>query len=482
VPIRRRIQSGGVAIDFAAIRAELGIRADYPAEAVAEAVKVAGDPPVNPRDATGIPFVTVDPPGSKDLDQAVHLERLPDGGFRVHYAIADVAEFVRPGGPIDIESRRRGQTFYSPDTRTPLHPLELSEGAASLLPGEVRPAVLWTIELDPDGAPTEIHVERAEVRSVAQLDYPSLQDDVEAGRAHSSVALLPEIGRLRQATGKARHAITLNRPDVEVVPTDDGRWTLALRPQVPVEEWNAEISLLTGMCAADMMTRAKVGLLRTLPPPDARAVATLRGSAKALGISWPSGALPGDVIADLHLTDPRAAAFLEDAVLLLRGAGYTWFDGRIPDHPGHAGVGANYAHVTAPLRRLVDRYATEVCLALQAGTPIPDWVSADADAVIQAMTESDRTAGALDRACAAAVSAFLLAVRIGEEFGAVVVQLEQKSGGVRATVVLDDWPIRAYCAGAGLTEGTRIRVRVVSADPDAHQYTVEPVVAGSDRQ
>ena len=479
--IRRRIRSGGVSIDFGAIRAELGIPTGYPAGAVAEAVEVAGRPPVNPRDATGIPFVTVDPPGAKDLDQAVHLERLPDG-FRVHYAIADVAGFVRPGGPIDVESHRRGETLYSPDIRTPLHPVELSEGAASLLPGEVRPAVLWTIELDGAGAPTQSHVERAQVRSLAQLDYPGLQDDVDAGHPHPSVALLPEIGALRQAAGKARHAITLNRPDVEVVPADDGHWTLALRPQAPVEEWNAEISLLTGMCAADMMVRAKVGLLRTLPPPDDRAVATLRASAKALGIPWPKDAPPGDVIAGLDLTDPRAAAFLEDAVRLLRGAGYTWFDGRIPEHPGHAGVGANYAHVTAPLRRLVDRYATEVCLSLQAGAPIPDWVSQDADAVTQAMTESDRTAGALDRACTAAVSAFLLAERIGEHFGAVVVQLERKGGDLRATVVLDDWPVRAYCAGAGLTEGTRITVRVISADPDAHQYAVEPVVAGSDRQ
>ena len=152
---------------------------------------------------------------------------------------------------------------------------------------------------------------------------------------------------------------------------DDGHWTLALRPKVPVEEWNAEISLLTGMCAADMMIRAEVGLLRTLPPPDDRAVATLRTSAKALGIPWSSGALPGDVIAALDLTDPRAAAFLEDAVRLLRGAGYAWFDGRVPAHPGMRASGANYAHVTAPLRRLVDRYATEVCLALQAGAAGP---------------------------------------------------------------------------------------------------------------
>ncbi len=165
-----RIDTQVAAIDFDAIRAELSIPVGYPQDAVDEAVAVAANPPVAPHDATAIPLVTIDPAGSKDLDQAVHLEAVGDG-FRVHYAIADVAAFVRPAGPVDRESHRRGQTFYSPDTRTPLHPLELSEGAASLLPGESRPAVLWTIALDATGEPVGVHVERAQVRSVAQLDY-----------------------------------------------------------------------------------------------------------------------------------------------------------------------------------------------------------------------------------------------------------------------------------------------------------------------
>ena len=90
-------------------------------------------------DVTELPFLTIDPPGSMDLDQAMHLERR-GAGFRVRYAIADVAAFVRPGGAIDAEAHRRVETLYSPDTRTPLHPPVLSEGAASLLPGQVRPA------------------------------------------------------------------------------------------------------------------------------------------------------------------------------------------------------------------------------------------------------------------------------------------------------------------------------------------------------
>ena len=78
------------------------------------------------RDETGIPFITIDPPGSMDLDQAVHIERSGEG-FRVRYAIAYLPAFVAPGGAIDIEAQVRGQTIYAPDQRTPLHPAPVSE-------------------------------------------------------------------------------------------------------------------------------------------------------------------------------------------------------------------------------------------------------------------------------------------------------------------------------------------------------------------
>src|SRR3954453_18017941 len=132
--------------DFAAIRAELGVPDEFPAEALAEAEGIAAPPPLPELDATDVELVTVDPPGSRDLDQAVHLAAR-GAGFRVTYAIADVGGFVRPGGAVAAEARRRGRHLYSPDKRTPLPPPVLSEGAASLLPGELRPAVLWTIDL-----------------------------------------------------------------------------------------------------------------------------------------------------------------------------------------------------------------------------------------------------------------------------------------------------------------------------------------------
>src|SRR6478672_11785096 len=124
----RKIVSPPVAIDFDAIRDQLDIPASYPPAAVAEAQSVAAGTAIDAA-PEAIPFVTLDPVGSMDLDQAVHLTR--DGaGYLVRYAIADVSSFVAPGGALATETWRRGATLYSPDTNTPLHPFELSEGAA----------------------------------------------------------------------------------------------------------------------------------------------------------------------------------------------------------------------------------------------------------------------------------------------------------------------------------------------------------------
>jgi exoribonuclease R len=364
------------------------------------------------------------------------------------------------GGPLDAEARRRGQTLYSPDRRTPLHPAVLSEGAASLLPGELRAAALWTIDLDGDGEPVRVELRRARVRSRAQLDYPSVQAQAEAGDLPEALALLPTLGALLQRRAAERGAIELGTPDQGVEAAPDGGWTLVLRGDLPVEGWNAEISLLTGRCAAALMLDGGVGVLRTLPPPQPRDVERLRLLAPALGVDWPAGAAPGAVIAGLDPTRPGHAAFLEEAVTLLRGAAYTAFDGAPPEQPGHGGVGAPYAHVTAPLRRLVDRFGTEVCLALAAGREPAAGLRAALHELPGLMAASDRRTREVERAVIDATEAWLIRDHIGQTFSAVVVDAENGKG----TVVLDGLAIRGRCTGQGLRPGTRVGVRLQEAD------------------
>jgi exoribonuclease R len=445
-------------LDFGAVRDELEVPAEFPADVLAEAAAV--EPVLPAEDETGIPFVTVDPPGSRDLDQALHLAALPAGGFRVAYAIADVAAFVRPGGAIDAEARRRTQTLYSPDLRTPLHPPSIAEDAASLLPDQVRPAVLWRIDLDATGEVTAVDVRRALVRSRAQLDYAGLQAALDAGTAPEAVALLPQVGELRIALARARHATELEVPEQEVEAVPGGGWTVEFRRELPVERWNAQISLLTGACAARIMLDGGLGLLRTLPAPRPEDVAALRRLAPALGVPWPAGAEPGDVISALDGATPGQAAFLQHAAVLLRGAAYTPFDGTPPADPLHHAVGMPYAHVTAPIRRLVDRFGSELCLALAAGRPVPDWVRAALPELPALMTAGGRLAGALERAVVDLVEAWLLTGQEGRDFAAVVLD----AGKDKGTVMLDDPAVRATCVGSALPVGERITVRLEVAD------------------
>jgi exoribonuclease R len=460
VPIRvpRWPESAEEGPDFAAIRAEFDVPDDFPADVRAEAERRAARPRLPELDATDVPLVTLDPPGSRDLDQAVHLATR-GAGYRVSYAIADVGAVVDLGGPLDAEARRRGQTLYCPDRRVPLHPPVLSEGAASLLAGQLRPAALWTIDLDSDGEPVHVELRRARVRSRAQLDYPAVQGQADAGTLPEPLALLPEVGALLERRAAERGAIELGTPDQEVAVTPEG-WTLLLRGDLPVEGWNAQISLLTGRCAARLMLDGGVGLLRTLPPPREADVERLRLLAPALGVDWPGGAGPGAVIAGLDPSLPGHAAFLEEAVALLRGAAYTPFDGAPPDQPGHGGVGAPYAHVTAPLRRLVDRFGTEICLALSAGVEPEPEIRAALPELPALMAASDRRTREVERAVVDAAEAWLLHGREGHAFSAVVVEAEDGRG----TVVLDDLAIRGKCTGEGLRPGTRVHVRLEAAD------------------
>lgn len=458
-------------IDFSALRHELELPAAFSADAEREAEAAAALSFADRPDRTELEFVTIDPPTSKDLDQALLLRRR-DGGYRVYYAIADVAAFVPPGGALERETWQRGQTVYLPDGKVPLHPPVLSEGAASLLPGEVRPAVLWTIDLDEDGATVAVDVARARVRSRAKLDYASVQRDADAGTPHESVRLLPEIGRLLVARGLARGAVNLPMPEQEVEPDGDG-WRLTLRAPVAAEEYNAQISLLTGMAAARIMLDGGVGLLRTMPPPPPEAVRALRLAARALHVPWPEDATPGQVIATLDPAQPRAAAFIDQAAEMMRGAGYTPFDGAPPQQPLHAAVAAPYAHVTAPLRRLADRYVTEVCLALHAGAAVPSWAREALPKLPEVMTRTDRVAGAAERGAIDLAEAVLLQGRVGERFEAAVVDVDPARH--RADIAIDEPAVRARCEGDGLPLGERIAVRLTEADPAKRKVVFQEV-------
>ena len=528
-----------VAQTLDALRAHYEVPTAFPPEALAEAEAAAGawaqDGPARlladgARDARGLELVTIDPPGSMDLDQAVLLERLPAQAdhadqagtaareardapepaatYRVHYAIASLATFVTPGGALDAELRRRGETIYAPDAATPLHPEVLSHGAASLLQDAERPACLWTIDLDERAEVVSARVERALVRSRARLSYAQVQAAIDGqGALPQEVPadlpeLLAEIGRLRLEREAARGGISMTTPEQvvevteaaeatevagEAAPSGDSEpaksagpagYRLAYRVPVPAEQYNAQISLLTGMCAARIMVECGVGILRTLPPARPEDYARLRRVAAALGIDWPAAQPYPELVRGLDHAIPAHAAFMEQAMSLFRGSGYLAFgvggvgvpaddEAADSEEAVHSAIAARYAHVTAPLRRLVDRYGEEVCIAACAQAPVPEWVLQALPDLPGVMEQTGKRARAIGRGALTALEALVLRGHEGEVFDGVITSERDGRGELVLAEPAVVTEIRAgkKVSDGGLPVGERVRVRLLSADP-----------------
>ena len=450
------------------VRADHEVVLGFPDDVLAEADAAIAAYVLPPRDMTDLGFVTLDPASSTDLDQAFFIERT-GSGFRVLYAIADVPAFVAMGGAIDAETRRRGETVYCPDLKASLHPPALADDAVSLLPDQLRGAYVWSFDVDDAGVATFTGLERATIRSRAKLGYEQEQERLDAGSPHPQVDLLREVGTRRQHQEVARGAVSLPNLEQEVHGDGEGGFTLDYRVSVPVEDWNAQLSLMTGMAAAAVMLDGGIGILRTMPEAAEGDLRKVRASARALGIAWPGEMPYPELIRSLDATNPQHAAFLDNVTLLLRGASYTAFDGARPELTTHSAIAAEYAHTTAPLRRLVDRFVLSVCLALVEGREVDPAIREALPQVPELMTAAIRRSRAVDRESMDFLEAALLAGREGVAFRGVVIEQRRDDGIVQ----LSDPAITARCRGKDLPVGEWVDAWLSVADPQARRVVFD---------
>lgn len=452
-------------LNFEAIAEEFSVQVPFPPEVENEAEQLVDAYADSRADRRDLEMVTIDPVGSMDLDQAVRIEKT-EAGYLVYYAIADVAAFVGGASLVAQESLKRGQTIYLPDEPARLHPAPLSEGAASLLPNVDRPAVLWAISLDSNGEIVDVKLERALVHSVARLDYESAEADMDAGTLHEAIELLPEVGQLRQKTALRVQAINLRTPSQRVGRDDDGHAVLELEPRLRMMDYNSEISLLTGKAAGKIMAEAGQGILRTLKPAEQKDIDSFTHIVRTLDFEVENFTAEnvGAFIAGVNAVDPKGQAVMREAQKLLRGSGYESLTAPATEDQVHAGVGGHYAHVTAPLRRLVDRYATEYCLHLANATELPAWVIEQTDEVIGTMKRSGAIAGNVDRAALDLTEAVVLEPWIGTNYEAYVLETNEERETAR--LFIENPPVFANCVGAP-PAGTITTVTLTKADPAA---------------
>ena len=506
--------------------ADAGVRPHHPPAVEAEAQLIAAttgldDPALT--DLTHLSLVTIDEVTSKDLDQALFIERGEGGrGFVVWYALADASWYVRPGTAVWDEALQRGSSYYLPGVVAPMLPRVLSEGIISLNEGVDRRALVFRMALDEAGNCVGAEVIRGRVHSRAKLDYDGVQAWMSEGAALKtddpavleSLRLLAEVGRLRMALAAERGVVRFRRTSVSA--SLEGvrgmRFVAWTDPRNDVERYNEQISLLTNVQGARFLASAAPdGLVQPiyrvhaapLPERAQRLRETIGGLVDAHGLddSWRwSGAEPLadylDRLPDEGRRGDIAQVIHRQAIVINGRALFT-------DTPGgHHGIGADmYARFTAPMREIVGIFLHAEAAEKLAGrsAPRPPGAMSDEearDAIIQAAARSrslqrdlDKTANRLvldqlfgeDVSRSAAERPVRAGLVMGLSRGKLHVQLDDPAIDVKLYLMyLRDTLGDLRAQGATVTRGDaillrvgdRIRLRVARRDGERDRWVL----------
>ena len=449
-------RDGALSRGLIEIRAQFSVPENFPTNELKEAEQAAARPNADHADWTDRPFVTLDPAASTDLDQAFYIERA-GADLILHYAIADVAWFVSPNGAVDDEAWARGTTIYMPDGKASLYPGLLSEGAASLLPNVERPSVVFTVRIDPAGKSSLEGATRAIVRSRAKLAYENVQPaDLPAD--------FGELSRRIEEAEDARGAARVDAPQQELFIDAAGHFALRFRPQVGAEAQNAAMSLAANLAIANTMLAHGTGLFRVMAEPDEWAINRLRHTAKALGLKWPKDVALKDFARTLDSGNPRHAAFQAAVRRAGPKASYAPYqDGIVP---WHSAMAATYAHATAPLRRLADRYVIEAIVQIASGQAVSEELNSIVQRLPAVMAKAEEKANQIDRAVLDLAEAVALEGCEGSRFNAVITDIDDRG----ARIQLSDPAIIARVDAKGGMPGDTISVELMSVDV-AHRQT-----------
>jgi exoribonuclease R len=300
------------------------------------------------------------------------------------------------------------------------------------------------------------------IQSRAKLGYESVTPD----QLPEGVAdLSSRIERAEDARGAER----VDAPEQEVTEESDGHFVLAFRPQAAAEKQNASLSLAANLAIADALLAHRTGLFRVMAQPDAWAIRRLRHSAKALGLDWPKDATLAQFERTLDDRDPRHVAFR--SAIRRAGPNATYAPYRDGLVPWHSAMAATYAHATAPLRRLADRYVIEAALQIANGQAVSAELSAIFEQLPPVMERAETRAAQIGRATLDLAEAIMLEGMEGTRFEAVVTDLDERG----ARIQLAEPAVIARVDAKGAVPGDRIEVELVSADVAQRRIAFERV-------
>jgi len=404
-----------------------GVPVEMPREAIDEAEEARPLPLGNRADLRDAPLLTIDPEDAKDHDDAVWAAADDDpaneGGFRIVVAIADVSWFVKPGGAIDREAEKRGNSVYLPDRVVPMLPERLSNDLCSLKEGVDRACLAVEMTLTKGGAKRSHRFTRALMRSAAKLSYAQAQRIIDGGTAEKRVAetirTLHEAFKARWREREKRAPLDLDLPERKIILNAEGEVArVERRERFDAHRLIEEFMILANIAAAETLEERKVArIYRVHDAPDPEKLDALRDYLAELDYSLAaSGSVrPANFNQMLKIAERRGEKEMISEVVLRaqKQAVYS------TDNLGHFGLNIpRYAHFTSPIRRYADLTVHRALLtALKLGPGgQTEAEEARLPQIAEKISDFERRAMAAERESADRYLASYHSARLGAEF------------------------------------------------------------------
>jgi ribonuclease R len=408
------------------------------------------------RDFRDMPIVTIDGETARDFDDAVWVDKLPNGNYALHVHIADVSHYVRPGSPIDVEARLRGTSVYFPDRAVPMLPYELSTNLCSLVPHMDRLVLSALLEIDHRGEVVAQEFTPGIIRSAERMTYTNvhllLEGDPGLRERYSPLVDRFELMReLALVLNKKRHrrgSIDFDLPEPLIEFDEFGEMTGVKRaPRNIAHRLIEEFMLAANEAVAAHLENAGIAsIYRIHEKPDPKRVMEFEEVAAHFGVSLGIGAIPvkkfaysdkrGDTAKRREIVLPdhniaisphhyqRLVAKIEGkpeerilSFLMLRSLRQARYS---TENTGHFALGAEtYTHFTSPIRRYPDLIVHRLLRDVLAGKPTPE--EAELTPIADECSTSERRAADAERELVEWKKVKFMAGRVGEDFDALII-------------------------------------------------------------
>lgn len=455
-------------------------------------------------DFRGLNVFTIDGADAKDFDDAIHVERLPKGIFRVGVHIADVSHYVKEHSALDKDAYARATSVYLPGRVLPMLPERLSNGVCSLVPNEDRLVLSVLIDIDKNGQIRDYQFKEGVIRSVARLTYNQVQDYAEGkplpeeyGFLAADLTLLLALTKALKEDRLQRGALDFRFSEVKVDIGDDGTPHL-----IPIREPDArslieELMLLANRTVARHLSERGIpALFRVHEDPSEKAYAELVQNLARLGYTLPHGEpSPKALQQILYKAEGQPEEKVVSSLLLrsLRLARYA------AENLGHFGLAAeHYLHFTSPIRRypdlLVHRVLRAVLKRRATEKKREEWAARFPD-MAEHTSERERAAEEAERDLTKFYQCLWAQGQVGRTFKGIVsgvtdfgvfVALENGvEGMIRLENLRDDYyhytPDLLALVGQRskrrIRIGDELEVSIMAANPAARQIDMEPAPA-----